>query len=80
MRSFERALRFPESDEERVPLRIDLDATATRHRLSHGSPVLSERTGVARSPKLVQQACRALDVREEEGDSPARQLAHGAPA
>jgi hypothetical protein len=76
----ERAGRFAESDEERIALRIDLDAAATCHGLSNGPPMFGQRIRVPRSPELVQQTRRPLDVREEEGDRPARQIAHGGPA
>ena len=72
LRGRRRSSRCRERDEERVALRVDLDAAVRGRRLAHDAPVLRERVGVARRPELVQQARRALDVGEEERDrSPA---------
>ena len=64
-------------DEERVALRVDLDAAVRRRRLAHDPPVLGERVGVPRRPELVQQPRRPLDVGEEQRHRSLRKLAHG---
>ena len=64
-------------DEERVALGVDLDTAVRRRRLAHDPPVLGERVGVARRPERVEQACRPLDVGEEQRDRALRKLAHG---
>ena len=64
-------------DEERVALRVDLDAAVRRRRLAHDPPVLGERVRVARRPERVEQARRALDVGEEQRHRALRKLAHG---
>ena len=63
-----------ERDEERVALRVDLDAVVRGERGPKDAPVLCERLGVPVGAERVQQAGRALDVREEEGDRAAREL------
>src|SRR5439155_20652238 len=62
-----------EGDEERVPLRVHLNAAVPVETLTQRSTVIREhaRVGVA---ELVQQARRSLDVREEKGDCPGGQL------
>jgi hypothetical protein len=65
-----------EDDEERVALRADLDPAVCRERLAQQPPVLRERARVL-VPELVQQPRRALDVREQQRDRSARELAHG---
>ena len=60
--------------EERVPLRVDLDAAAPRERLPQQPPVLGERLVVRLRAQLVQQARRTLDVGEEQGDAAGRKL------
>ena len=58
-----------------VALGVDLDAAVAGEGLPEDAPVLGERVGVGVA-ELVQQACRALDVGEEEGDGAGRELAH----
>jgi hypothetical protein len=65
-----------ECDEEGVALRVHLDAAVALERLPQQPAVLREGVGV-RVAELVQQARRALDVGEEEGDSATRKLPHG---
>src|SRR3954453_21870001 len=64
--------------EESVTLRVDLDSAVALERRAKGAPVLSERRSVFLRPEFVQEARRPLDVREEESDGAARQLAHAA--
>jgi hypothetical protein len=54
-------------DEERVALRVDLDASVSLERLAECAPVLREHVGVL-LPELLQEPRRALDVGEEKGD------------
>ena len=65
-----------EGDEEGVPLRVDLDAAVARERFPQHPPMLAEEVRVPLAV-LAQQPGRALDIREEEGDRAARELAHG---
>ncbi len=64
-----------ESDEERVALRVDLESIMRRERVTQHPPMHGESVRVPVS-ELAQQASRPLDIREEERDSPGRQLAH----
>ena len=61
-----------ERDEERIALRVHLDATALGHRCAQCTPVVSEHLDVTIA-ELVQQPGRAFDVSEEQRDSPGRQ-------
>ncbi len=65
-----------EGNEERVALRVDLDAVVSRERFSQGAAVLREEIRVARSV-LLEEPRRALDVGEEEGDGAGRKLGPG---
>ena len=56
-----------ERDEERVALRVHLDAAVPRERLAQDAPVLGQQVRVPVAV-LVQQPRRAFDVREEERD------------
>ena len=69
-----RALRGRKRDEERVALRVDLDAAVCGERLAQKAPVLRERLGVRVWSERVQQPRRALDVREQERDRAGRKL------
>src|SRR5439155_26227056 len=71
----ESVFRARKSDEEGVALGVDLDAAVAGEGLPEDAPVLRQRVGVGVA-ELVQQACRALDVGEEEGDGAGRELAH----
>jgi hypothetical protein len=64
-----------ESDEKGIALRVDLDPAVLSESASQDAPVLGEDVRVP-LPELVEQPRRALDVREEEGDGPGRQLGH----
>src|SRR5262245_13018559 len=64
-----------EGGEERVALGVDLHAVVVRERRSEHVAVLAERVRVGVS-QLVEQARRPLDVAEEEGDRPGRELSH----
>jgi hypothetical protein len=68
-----RVRRASERDEERITLRIYLDACVARKRIAHDSTVLCEhvRIGVT---ELVEQPRRSLYVAEEERNRPSRQL------
>ena len=63
-----------EGDEERVALRVDLDAVV-RRRSRADPPVLGQQVGVVLAV-FVEQTCRALDVGEQEGDRAGREIAH----
>ena len=71
----QRRARAREREEEGVALRVDLATVTSRHGLADDLPVLLEKLGVAVA-KTLKQPCRALDVGEEEGDGPARELDH----
>src|SRR2546423_13074309 len=75
LRGGEGVLRARERDEEGVSLRVDLDAAVTLEGLPQHAAVLGEDVRVSIA-QLLQQAWRALDVGEEEGDGAARELAH----
>ena len=64
-----------ERDEERVTLRVHLDSTVPRESLTQHAAMLREDVGVT-LPELVQKACGALDVREEQRDGSAGKLQH----
>jgi hypothetical protein len=57
-----------EGEEERVSLGVHLDPALGGARLPNDTPVLGESGRVGLRAERVQQAGRALDVREEEGD------------
>jgi hypothetical protein len=65
-RSVSRAPSGREGDEERVALGVDLDAAVGRERGAQLAPVLGERLAVRVRAEAPEQACRALDVGEEE--------------
>ena len=67
--------RASEGDEERIALRVDLDARVPLEYVAECTPVLCEQIGVP-GAVLVEQARRPLDVGEEERDRAPRQLAH----
>jgi hypothetical protein len=64
-----------ERNEERVSRGVHLDAASGNERCPHAAVVLSQEVGVVVA-ELVEQPRRALDVREQEGDGPGRELAH----
>ena len=76
-RGAERAGGGREGDEERVALRVDLDAAVPLERVAQDTPMLGERSRVVIRAELVQEARRPLDVREEKGDGAGRQVGHG---
>jgi hypothetical protein len=53
-------------DEERVALRVDLDAAVLGGGIADDAAMRSERLRVSLGPELVQQPRRPLDVGEEE--------------
>jgi hypothetical protein len=68
-----------EGDEERIALCVDLDPAVPGGGPTDHLPVLGESGRVLLGAQLVEQAGRALDVREEERDGAGGQLAsHGA--
>jgi len=73
-RRHDRVLRLPEGEEEGVALGIDLAPAHLHHGLSQQPLVLCEHGVVALTPKRVEQTRRALDVREQEGDGPGRDV------
>ena len=64
-----------EHDEERVALRVHLHAVVPRESVTQDAAVLGEHLGVLVA-QFVQQARRALDVREQEGDGAGGELGH----
>ena len=70
-----RRQRVREREEEGVALGIDLDAAVLPERIAQRAPVLRERCLILRT-ELAQQARRALDVGEEQGDGAVRELRH----
>ena len=73
-RSGERAMRRRERDEERISLRVNLDAAVSPERISQSPAVLSERLAVPFGAELVQESGRAFDVCEQERDSAGREV------
>ena len=57
-----------ERDEECVTLRIDLSTALPDERVAQDATMLGERLRIAGCAQLLQQLCRALDIREEKGD------------
>ena len=55
-----------ESDEERVALRVDLDAAVCCERFAPAYAMLGQSLRVALRAEVVQELCRAFDVREQE--------------
>ena len=64
-----------ERHEERVALRVDLDAVVRGEDRAQRPPMLGEQVGVA-GAVLVEQARRTFDVGEQEGDGAGREVAH----
>ena len=71
--SRDRVLRPPEGDEEGVPLRVDLPTPVRLEGRAQNPLVLGQHLPVA-AGQLLEQLRRALDVGEEEGDGPRRNL------
>ena len=65
-----------EDEEERVALRVDLDALACGERVANDPAMRRQNLGVPVAEAL-EKLRRALDVREDEGDRSLRQLGHG---
>ena len=63
-----------EGEEERVSLRVHLDAALGRAGVADDASVLGERLRVLLCAELVQELRRALDVSEEEGDGAGREI------
>ena len=66
--------RSREGDEERVPLRVDLDAAVRRERLPQRMAMIGESVCVRLRSETVQKPRRALHVGEQEGDGAGRQV------
>jgi hypothetical protein len=64
----ESLLRRPEGEEEGVALRVHLDAASRGAFLPHDAPMCMEYLCVRVWAELVQELCRPLDIREQEGD------------
>jgi hypothetical protein len=73
-RGLQRSLRGREGEEERVSLRVHLDAALCGACLADQPPVLRKRLCVRLGTEVVQEPCRSLDVGEEEGDRAGRKL------
>ena len=67
--------RAGEGDEERVTLRVDLDALVVGKGGAESPPMLVQRLPVVVT-ELVQQPRRALDVREQQRHDAGREIAH----
>jgi hypothetical protein len=77
-RGSRRTLGGRKGDEERISLRVDLDAAMRSEGLAQKPAMLGERVAVRLAAERMEQACGALDVSEEEGDGAGRQVAaHG---
>ena len=63
-----------EDEEEGVALAVDLDPAVLREGAPQQLVVPLQELPVALPPKVLEQARRALDVREQEGDGPLREL------
>ena len=74
-RGRDRVARAREGEEERVALRVDLDAAAVAERLAHEPPVVGEHVAVPVAEPLHQRG-GALDVAEDEGDGAGRERRH----
>src|SRR6266498_3767108 len=72
----ERAGRGWEGYEERIALRIDLDALVGPERLTQDTAMLRQHPRVLVGAQVVQQLRRTLDVGEEERDGARWQAAH----
>jgi hypothetical protein len=77
--SRDRVLRTPERYEERVALGVDLLSIVFRECCAQDPMVVGASDPVALT-QLLQLAGRTLDVGEEEGDRPVRELGHSARA
>jgi hypothetical protein len=71
----QRVGRARERDEKRVPLGVDFDPAVLHEGVAQQPSVLREDVRVALA-ELVQETGRALDVREEQRDRPARKCPH----
>ena len=71
--SLQRRLRVSEDIEERIALRVDLQASVRGEGRTQGTAVLGQRFDVALLAEFLDQARRALDVGEEECDGPGRE-------
>ncbi len=71
----EGSIRAGESEEERVTLRVDLAALVGPGSVADDALMLGEHGTVPRT-QLLEQPCRPLDVREQEGDSPTWEFCH----
>ena len=71
-------LRPGERDKKSIPLRVHLMTAMHGDRRPNQPPMLSQHLRIA-FPQRLDQPRRPLDVREQEGDRPARQRAHPAP-
>ena len=65
-----------EGDEERVALRVHHPPLVGGEGSTQQPLVLGEHLRVPVAAQLLEQPGRALDVREQEGDGPARELVH----
>jgi Glucose / Sorbosone dehydrogenase len=75
VRGEHRVARAGERDEERVALRVHFDPAVPGEHLAQCAAVLGEHLRVPFA-ELIQKACRALDVREEQSDRAAGKLPH----
>ena len=66
----DRRARAAEDDEERVALGVDLDPAGLREGRAQKPVVRGEHVAVAVAAEVLEQAGRALDVREQEGHGP----------
>jgi hypothetical protein len=69
-----RGRRAREDGEERVALAVDLDPVVLGERAAEQLVVPREDLAVAIAPELLQEPGRPLDVREEKGDRPRREV------
>ena len=64
-----------EDDEERIAFRADLDAAVAGERLTQQRLMLRQRRQIL-AAKSIEQACRPLDIREQQCDRALRKLRH----
>jgi hypothetical protein len=65
-----------ERDEERVTLRVDLDAVGSFKGRPKQTTMLVDQNRVRVAAALVEQPSRSFDVREQKGDGPGREVGH----
>ncbi len=73
----DRVARTLKGEEERVALRVDLDAVARAERLANDAPMRGQHVAIG-VPETLEKLGRVLDVGEREGDRSPGQIRHEA--